>query len=84
MKTLEDLHHRHVLTSSLGNEHEAPRGRLLTAAEVAEFLGVPVNSLKMWRYRRTGPPWLKVGRHVRYRRGDLERWLDRRAFYWDT
>ena len=48
--------------------------RLLGAGEVAEYLGVPVNSLKMWRYRKTGPPWLKLGRHVRYRQAALQRW----------
>lgn len=84
MKSLEDLHHRRLSGSVRGGEHEVPRDRLLTSTEVAEFLDVPVNSLKMWRYRRTGPPWLKVGRHVRYRRGDLERWLDGRACYWDS
>jgi predicted DNA-binding transcriptional regulator AlpA len=50
--------------------------RLLDTTEVADYLGIPVNSLKMWRYRRTGPPWLKLGRHVRYRQTTLERWLD--------
>jgi predicted DNA-binding transcriptional regulator AlpA len=50
--------------------------KLLAPADVADILGVPINSLKMWRYRRTGPPWLKLGRHVRYRREELERWLD--------
>lgn len=49
---------------------------LLDAADVADYLGIPVNSLKMWRYRRKGPPWLKLGRHVRYRQSALERWLD--------
>jgi hypothetical protein len=53
--------------------------RLLTPAEVAGLLGVPVNSLKMWRYRRTGPPWLKLGRHIRYSRRDVEHWLVRQA-----
>jgi hypothetical protein len=28
--------------------------RLLDTTEVADYLGIPVNSLKMWRYRRTG------------------------------
>jgi len=50
--------------------------RLLDTDEVAEYLGIPSNSLKMWRYRRTGPPWLKLGRHVRYRLTAIERWLD--------
>ena len=58
------------------DKRDATDDRLLGAAEVAEHLGVPVNSLKMWRYRKTGPPWLKLGRHVRYRQAALQRWLD--------
>lgn len=31
--------------------------------------------LRQWRYRRCGPPYLKIGHLVRYRRADLEVWL---------
>ncbi len=50
--------------------------RLLTVEEVAEWLGVPVGTIYAWRYRSTGPASYKVGRHVRFRRGDVERWLE--------
>lgn len=49
--------------------------RLLTTAEVAQFLGVPVKTLHQWRYRRTGPPAARVGRHLRYDPADLAEWL---------
>lgn len=48
---------------------------VLTATETAGYLKVPLRTLDAWRYRRTGPAWLKVGRHVRYRRSDLDRFL---------
>ncbi|GAA1028007.1 hypothetical protein GCM10009557_11460 [Virgisporangium ochraceum] len=48
---------------------------LASPAEVAEFLGVSVSTLVDWRYRRRGPAWATVGRHVRYRWSDVERWL---------
>jgi excisionase family DNA binding protein len=51
---------------------------LLTITEVAAYLGVPVKTLYAWRYRRLGPPALRVGRHVRYRRSDLEGWVQQR------
>ncbi len=51
---------------------------LLTVAEVAGYLGVPIKTLYAWRYHRQGPPALRVGRHVRYRRSDLEEWVRRR------
>lgn len=49
--------------------------RLLTVAELAQYLGVPVGTLYQWRYRREGPPGFRVGRHVRYRRNDVEMWV---------
>lgn len=49
---------------------------LLTLEEVAEFLAVPVRTLRTWRYRGEGPPALKIGGHVRYDPAALRRWLD--------
>lgn len=48
-------------------------------SEVAEFLRVPPGTLRMWRYRGTGPRWSRVGRHIRYRWADVESWLDQQA-----
>ena len=50
--------------------------RLLTVEEVAEWLGVPVGTIYAWRYRSAGPASYKVGRHVRFRRDDVESWLE--------
>lgn len=52
---------------------------LAAPAEVADYLQVPERTLTQWRYQRKGPPYLKVGRHVRYRRRDVERWLDQQG-----
>lgn len=43
------------------------------------FLDVPVGTLANWRYQGRGPRFVKVGRHVRYRRSDVEAWLERNA-----
>ena len=40
---------------------------LMTMEEVAEYLRIPKTTLYQWRSRRTGPPGLRVGKHVRYR-----------------
>lgn len=48
---------------------------LLPPPAVAEYLQVPVRTLGQWRWLGTGPKFLKVGRHVRYRRRDVEMWL---------
>lgn len=46
--------------------------RLLTPAPVSEVLGVPVKTLANWRSERTGPPFPRVGAHIRYRQGAIE------------
>jgi excisionase family DNA binding protein len=47
----------------------------LTPAQVAELLQVPELTLQAWRYHGTGPKYAKVGKHVRYRRAEVDRWL---------
>ncbi|MEO9825047.1 MAG: MerR family transcriptional regulator [Paracoccaceae bacterium] len=31
--------------------------------------------LAQWRYRRVGPPWIKIGRKVAYLGADLNAWI---------
>lgn len=50
---------------------------LLTPAEAAALLGVSVRTLEDWRYRRTGPPWVRLGGQARYEPSELRRHLDR-------
>ncbi len=52
---------------------------LAAEPEVAEFLGVPPGTVRMWAYRGTGPRWSRVGRYRRYRWSDVEKWLDEQA-----
>lgn len=52
---------------------------LLSPQQLAEYLGVPLATVYRWRYEGTGPRGMKVGKHVRYRRGDVEAWLDMRT-----
>ncbi len=55
------------------------RRPLASAEEVADFLGVPLNTVYVWNHRRTGPTAHKVGRHLRYRWTEVEAWLDAQA-----
>lgn len=57
----------------------ATREPLATIAEVATYLGKTVNALYVMRQRGKGPRSSKVGRTVRYRWADVERWLDQQA-----
>lgn len=49
--------------------------RLLTPTQAAEMLGVPEGTLSQWRSQRRGPPFVKLGRLVRYRALDLDRYI---------
>jgi excisionase family DNA binding protein len=42
------------------------------------YLGVPVKTLYEWRYRGIGPPSYRVGRHIRYRKAEVDAWLAER------
>ena len=52
---------------------------LLTCKELAELLKVPVSTVYRWRYLGVGPRGIRVsGKHVRYRRSDVEAFLEER------
>jgi excisionase family DNA binding protein len=53
--------------------------RLLSIRELAEYLDVPVETVRTWRANRTGPRGIRVGRHIRYRPSDVELWLEMRS-----
>ena len=48
---------------------------LLSASEVAVFLGVSRRTLSRWNRLRKGPPRVKVGRFMFYRQASLNEWL---------
>ncbi|MGH8961337.1 MAG: helix-turn-helix transcriptional regulator [Jatrophihabitantaceae bacterium] len=48
---------------------------LLTIDEVADLVRAPVATLRYWRHLGTGPRSFRLGRHVLYRRDDIEQWI---------
>ncbi len=62
-----------LLGESLGKE------RLLTLSEVADYIGVPLQTLYGWRSRGEGPRGIRCGKHVRVHRSDLDAWLEQHA-----
>jgi excisionase family DNA binding protein len=53
---------------------------LLTTTDAAEFLGVSRRTLEGWRVKGGGPRFVSVSRGmVRYRRTDLESWIEGRV-----
>jgi hypothetical protein len=47
----------------------------LTQHELAELLRLPERTLEDWRLTHSGPPYLKLGRHVRYDVHDVLTWV---------
>ena len=53
---------------------------LLTRKEAAEYLGVTAHTLAVWAcFKRYNLPYVKIGRLVKYRRSDLENFIERQT-----
>ena len=52
----------------------------LTTEQAAGYLGLSAEFLEVARYRGdgSGPPFIKLQRLVRYRRADLDAWMEQR------
>jgi hypothetical protein len=48
---------------------------LISGRELSREFGIPERTLDQWRYLGRGPRFIRVGRHIRYRRTDIEAWL---------
>lgn len=58
----------------------ADRPTLLTTEQAAAILGASHFILETWRWKRLGPPWIKVSRScVRYDLAKLTEWLTQRT-----
>lgn len=55
-----------------GNDHDA----LFTEVQAADLLRLSIRTLQAWRAKDYGPPFVRAGRAVRYRRCDLIAWIE--------
>lgn len=56
------------------------KSELVDEREAASILCYSVRALQNWRHRGGGPAYVKVSsRSVRYRRADLEQWIEDRT-----
>jgi len=53
---------------------------MLTTQEASEFLGIAAGTLANQRARGEGPVFVKYGRTIRYRRVDLEKYIEVRVW----
>ena len=65
------MSHKNVLPQ----KPEAPSFVLLTPKEAAKLLKVSVSWLAKARMRGDGPPFIKVGRAIRYSEAALMQWM---------
>lgn len=66
---------RKVATPPMSDNDERTDSEWIGIQELADRLGVPYATVKEWNYKKTGPLRHKFGRHIRYRRADVERWI---------
>lgn len=71
-----NAHHRTPSSANSTLDARARRSDLFSPADLADYLGVPLATVYRWRSHGDGPEGIRVGRHVRYRTVDVERWLD--------
>lgn len=66
MTTVEDIDTKPLLHDYMSQQ------------EVAEELGVTVETLRRWRVHRTGPHWFRFGEGLRlmYHRQDVQTWIE--------
>ena len=58
---------------SANDNNEAPE--FLDKRGLCALLAISSVTATKWRAKAKGPPFIKVGRLVRYRRSDVEAWL---------
>lgn len=63
-------------TAGRGSVEQETVRELLSPQQFADYLGLPVRTVYAWQHKGTSPDYIKVGKHVRYRRQDIESWLE--------
>jgi DNA-binding transcriptional MerR regulator len=51
---------------------------LIDSHEVCRLLKVPVSTLHYWRSRGEGPPAANIGKRLKYRTGDVQKFIRER------
>lgn len=73
---MDDLKHQPSESANDAN------GKLLTTEEVAAWLGIKKCTLEKARSMRLGnyPPYVRIGRVIRYRPADVAQWVQEHVF----
>jgi excisionase family DNA binding protein len=49
--------------------------RLWGVKDLAEYLGIPVQTIYQWRSKGYGPPGRRIGKHVRFVPEEVRAWV---------
>lgn len=52
---------------------------LLSPEQLADYLGISVATVYQLNHKKAAPRRMRVGKHVRYRKSDVDAWLDSRS-----
>lgn len=63
--------------STFQHPHSDPE-QLLNEIQVADILCQSVRTIQKWRVSGHGPGFYKIGRSVRYKRGEVRAWVNAR------
>ncbi len=55
-----------------------PNKQYLTQKQVSNLYNLPESSLEKWRNRKVGPPYHKLGKHIRYCQNEVDEWVGQR------
>ena len=58
---------------------QRPLGEVSSTEDLAHYLQVPKKTVYAWNSAGTGPPIMRIGKYVRYRREDVLAWMAERA-----
>ncbi|WP_308465066.1 helix-turn-helix transcriptional regulator [Rathayibacter soli] len=50
--------------------------QIMTGEQVALLLQVSPRTIEEWRQSKSGPPYRRMGKHVRYLRGEVIAWFE--------
>lgn len=53
---------------------------LMTGAQLAALCGTSIRTIEDWRARKIGPPWIKIGKLVRYNPVAVQKFLMKNTF----
>lgn len=68
--------HLHENTENIAKPSGGLLGGWISRADLALQLGVSEDTLRRWDALRSGPPCIRAGRKVFYRRGAVLEWLE--------